>query len=325
MRINFGGFNKMKKLIAIIGVIILLSTIVLSGCNEQKKPVISSFEIIPNQIELGETATIYWNVSEATLVTIDNSIGAVMLSGNRTITPTQTTTYTLTAKSSTTVIATTSITVNQPLEKPNVSMIQSEFYIEITAIKNAHITQSQVYVIANNLTTTENQTSALGPIINEGDGSPTFLGLEDIITFQNLSDFPVGELWNIQLLYRGDIIGQCIFRNPKGPYDTPIVRMTQSKSNITINGIINGPLQQTLCSIIATNTTSGVNQTSLVGAALTDRDNNPTVLGISDQITFSNLGKFTRGDQWTIQLVYKGNSIGQCTFTKLLDIILIPP
>ncbi|MCX6661619.1 MAG: hypothetical protein NTY91_03615 [Euryarchaeota archaeon] len=316
----------MKKQIVIIGAILVFCAIIISGCNEQKKPVISSFEVIPNQIEFGDAAALHWNVSEATSVTIDNGIGAVMLSGNRTITPLQTTTYTLTAKSATTTVtATTSIIVNQPLEKPNVSMIQSEFYIEITGIKNARVSQSQVYVIANNITSTENLTSALGPTINEGDGNPTSLGSGDIITFHNLSDFAVGELWNIQLLYRGDIVGQCIFKNPKGPYDRPIVRMIQSESNITIIGIINGPIEQTSCSIIVINTTSETNQTSVVGAALTDRDNKPSLLGVSDQITFSNLEKFKAGDTWTIQLVYKGDSIGQCTFINPHSIIIIPP
>lgn len=325
MRINFGGFSEMKKLLAIIGVTILLCTIVLSGCNEQKKPIISSFEIIPNEIELGKPAYLHWNVSEATSVTIDNGIGAVSLSGNRTITPANTTTYTLTAKSSsTTVNATTSIIVHQPIEKPNITMVQSEFYIEITETQNVRVNQFQVSVIAINRNSSENQTSALGPIINDGDGNTAIFGIGDIITFRNLSDFQVGELWNIQMYYNGDIIGQCFFKNPEGPYNTPIIHMTQSKSNVTIIGIINGPLDQTMCSIIAINTTSQADQTSLIGATLTDSDGNPNLLGIGDHIIFSNLAKFKVADSWTIQLIYGGERIGQCTFTNPGSIIQIP-
>jgi len=324
MRINFGGFNEMKKLLAIIGVTIVLSTIVLSGCNEQKNPSISLFEFIPNEIELGKTAYLHWNVSDATSITIDNGIGTVALSGNKSITPTHTTTYILTAKAVTTVTATTTIIVIEPIEKANISMIQNLFYIEITEVKNSRVVQSEVHAIAINRNNAENQTSALKPIINEGDGIPTFLGPGDIITFQNLSDFPVGELWDIQLFYEGDIIGQCNFKNPKGPYDTPIVNMIQSNASLSIIGIINGPLDQTMCSITAINTTSGLNQTSLLGATISDKDNNPTTLGISDQITFSNLGKFKVGDRWTIQLMYNGENIGQCLFLKHSSIILIP-
>jgi hypothetical protein len=306
----------MKKIVIIFGVTILLCTIALSGCNEQKKPIISTFEIIPNEIELGKTAYIHWNVSEATTVTIDNGIGAIMLSGNRSITPMETTTYTLTAKSSTTVTATTTIIVIEPDEKPNITMVQSDFYIEITKTENNRVNQSQVSIIAINMNNSENQTSALGPILNDGDGNPTILGIGDIITFRNLSDFQVEEIWTIQMIYKGDIIGQCTFKNPRAPYDTPIVHMTQSNSSITIIGIINGPLQQANCSIIAINMTSGDNQTALLGTALSNRDGNPTVLGISDQITFSNLDKFKKGDRWTIQLQYKGNRIGLFIFTK---------
>jgi hypothetical protein len=324
MRITFGGFRKMKKLLAITAVIILFCTIFLSGCNEQKKPIIASFEVTPNEIELGKTAYISWNVSGATSVTIDNGIGVISLTGNRPITPTETTTYTLTAKSTSTVTATTSIIVHQPIEKPNITMVQSEFYIEITDTENSRVNQFQVSVIAINKNNSENQTSSLRPVINEGDGNPTILGFGDIITFRNLSNFRVGEQWDIQMIYKGDIIGQCIFKNPKPPYDTPLVRMIQSESNITIIGIINGPLEQALCSITAINMTSSENQASIIGSALVDKDNNPTLLGPLDQITFSNLTKFKVGDKWNIQLVYNGDSIGQCIFTNPISIIQIP-
>jgi len=324
MRITFGGFREMKKIVSIIGVTILLCTIALSGCNEQKKPIIASFEVTPNEIEVGKTAYISWNVSGATSVTIDNGIGVINLTGNRPITPTETTTYTLTAKSTSTVTATTSIIVHQPIEKPNITMVQSEFYIEITDIGNSRVNQFQVSVIAINKNNSENQTSSLGPVINEGDGNPTILGVGDIITFRNLSNFRVGEQWDIQMIYKGDIIGQCIFKNPKPPYDTPLVRMIQSGSNITIIGIINGLLEQALCSITVINMTSSENQASIIGSALVDRDNNPTLLGPSDQITFSNLAKFKVGDKWNIQLVYNGDRIAQCIFTNPISIIQIP-
>lgn len=326
MRIKFGGFRKMKKQLVIIGVIFLFCTIIISGCNEQKKPVISSFEVIPNQIEIGQTTQLSWTVSEATSVTIDNGIGNVTLSGNRTITPTETTTYTLTAKSSTTTAtATVQISVIEPSEKPNISMIQSRFYIQITGMTNKHVNQTQVVVTAINKVNGENQTIALGPYITDGDGNPKTIGIGDLINFSHLADFPDGEEWTIQLFYKGEIIGQCIFINLRGPYNIPFVLMSQSRANVTIIGIINGPIDQTLSSIIAINKTSGVIQTTALGATITDGDKNPTLLGIGDQIAFSNLDKFRTGDQWIIQLEYKGEHIGQCTFTKQPNIIVIPP
>lgn len=325
MRINFGGLREMKKQLVIIGVIFLFCTIIISGCNEQKKPVISSFDVIPNQIELGQTTQLHWDVSEATSVTIDNGIDDVTLSGNRTITPTETTTYTLTAKSSaTTVTATVQIIVTEPSEKPNISMIQSEFYILITETTKARANQSQLVVNAINIISGENQTTALRPNITEGEGNPKILGTGDIITFRNLADFEVGEQWTIQLFYKGNIIGQCTFKNPKGPYNTTSVIMAQSGATVTIIGIINGPINQTLSSIIAINKTSGIIQTTAIGATITDGDKNPNLLEIGDQIAFSNLGKFRAGDQWTIQLEYRGDIIGQCIFTNQGIIHVIP-
>jgi hypothetical protein len=196
----------------------------------------------------------------------------------------------------------------------NKSHIQFGFYLEITDTKNTSINQSQVYVIAITENSTENQTSALRPTIIEGNGNFTILGIGDFITFHNLSDFPFGEVWDILLLYHDDIIGQCVFNNPHSPYDIPEVRMTQSGSFVTIIGIINGPLNQADCTPIAINATNEINQTSLLGPALIDRDNNLVLLGVFDQISFDNLGDFKTGSKWTIQLVYKGEIIGHCKF-----------
>ena len=325
MRINFGGFRQMKKQLVVIGIIFLLCTIIITGCSEQKNPVISSFEATPDQIEIGQTTQLSWIVSDASSVTIDNGIGDVTLSGNRTITPTETTTYTLTAKSSTTVTATVQIIVIESGEKPNISMVQSEFFVQITGTTNKYVNQTQAVVTAINKVSGENQTSALGPCITNGDGNPKMIGIGDLINFSHLADFPANEEWTIQLLYKGEIIGQCFFRNPRGPYNIPFVLMSQSGGNVTIIGIINGPIDQTLCSIIAINKTSGLDQSTVIGASFTDGDKNPTVLGIGDQISLSNLGKFKTRDQWTIQLGYKGENIGQCTFTNRGNIVLIPP
>ncbi len=314
MRINSGGFHIMKKVLLTIGAAFLLSTIALSGCNEQKKPVISNFEAIPNEIEPGQTADLQWSVSDATSVTINNGIGVVPSSGNRSITPTKTTTYTLTATGSSTITATTTITVTEPFEKPDVTMAQNDFYVEIQQVKNGRVLRSDVQIIAININTSVNQTSALRPMMNEGNGNPTYLGAGDVITFQYLADFSVGDSWNIQLTYNGEIIGQCTFRTPRGPYDMPVVRMTQVNNSVVIIGIINGPIDQSKCLVIAENSSSHANQTAQLGITFKDNDGNPSVLNISDQIIFNSLGKFKAKDSWIIRLAYNGTTIGQCNF-----------
>lgn len=62
-----------------------------------RNPVISSFEAGPASIAKGKNSTLLWSVSEATSVHIDNGIGVV--TGNSvTVSPNETTTYTLTAE-----------------------------------------------------------------------------------------------------------------------------------------------------------------------------------------------------------------------------------
>jgi hypothetical protein len=63
-------------------------------------PVVATFSINPNVIDVGESATLQWNVTGADSVTIDQGIGDVPPIGSRIVSPNYTTTYTLTASSS---------------------------------------------------------------------------------------------------------------------------------------------------------------------------------------------------------------------------------
>ncbi len=60
-------------------------------------PVINSFVLSPASITRGGSSTLSWDVSGSTSVTIDQGIGTVSATGSRTVNPTATTTYTLTA------------------------------------------------------------------------------------------------------------------------------------------------------------------------------------------------------------------------------------
>jgi hypothetical protein len=64
---------------------------------EEDLPVIHYFVPTPININVGESSTLTWSVSDATSVTIDDEIGSVALTGIMLVSPTKTTTYTLTA------------------------------------------------------------------------------------------------------------------------------------------------------------------------------------------------------------------------------------
>lgn len=60
---------------------------------------INSFTGEPRSIERGQAATLRWSVGNSTDISIDQGLGAVAANGSRQVFPSQTTTYTLTAKS----------------------------------------------------------------------------------------------------------------------------------------------------------------------------------------------------------------------------------
>ena len=61
-------------------------------------PRINSFTAEPRNIERGQSATLRWSVANATDITIDQGLGAVQANGNRQVFPSNTSTYTLTAR-----------------------------------------------------------------------------------------------------------------------------------------------------------------------------------------------------------------------------------
>jgi peptidoglycan-associated lipoprotein len=63
-----------------------------------KKASISQFTAEPSSIERGQSATLRWSVSDATEVRIEPGLGAVQSNGSRSVFPSSTTQYTLTAK-----------------------------------------------------------------------------------------------------------------------------------------------------------------------------------------------------------------------------------
>ncbi|HEX7960710.1 MAG TPA: alkaline phosphatase family protein [Terriglobales bacterium] len=103
--------------------ICLLSLTSLVGCRgivamqptTSKPPVISSFTAAATTITAGQSTPLTWTVTGATSVTIDNGVGNVATSGSASVSPAQTTSYTLTASGSGgTSVAHVTITVTTP-------------------------------------------------------------------------------------------------------------------------------------------------------------------------------------------------------------------
>ena len=63
-------------------------------------PSIGLFSVSPQTVTSGWACQLKWNVTGAASVTLDNGIGSVGASGSVCVTPTKTTTYTLSATNS---------------------------------------------------------------------------------------------------------------------------------------------------------------------------------------------------------------------------------
>jgi peptidoglycan-associated lipoprotein len=110
-------------------VVVLGAVMMLGACKKKAAPPppppppapaspTASISVDPNSIQTGQSATLSWQTTNATDVSIDG-IGAVQASGSQQVSPTDSTTYHLTAKGAGgTTDATTRITVTQPPPPP---------------------------------------------------------------------------------------------------------------------------------------------------------------------------------------------------------------
>jgi len=79
-------------------------------------PIQISLTSNPSVLQSGSPATLQWNVTGADAVTIDQGVGNVPVGGTKVINPTQTTTYTLTARNASgSVDRSVIVTVNPPI------------------------------------------------------------------------------------------------------------------------------------------------------------------------------------------------------------------
>jgi peptidoglycan-associated lipoprotein len=98
----------------------------------------ASISVDPNSIQKGQSATLSWQTTNATDVSIDG-IGAVQPSGSQQVSPSDSTTYHLTAKGAGgTTDATTRITVTQPPPPPPPPTTTSDEELFAQSVKDVY-------------------------------------------------------------------------------------------------------------------------------------------------------------------------------------------
>jgi len=120
---------KAKTLKSVTTVVALAAVMMLGACHKKKAPApppppppapspTASISVSPDTIQKGQSATLTWETSNATDVSIDG-IGAVQPSGSQSVSPADSTTYHLVAKGTGgTQEATARLTVTQPPPPP---------------------------------------------------------------------------------------------------------------------------------------------------------------------------------------------------------------
>lgn len=138
--------------------------------NVVQAPVISGFSASPGTIYQGDGSTLSWSVSGATALSLDQGIGSVLGATTRWVSPSGSTTYTLTATNSlngvnVTRTASTSVTVNPRPTVPTVAY----FYADSATIGAGNGTALR-WSVANSVGDVSVSVSALGNVPANGSG-----------------------------------------------------------------------------------------------------------------------------------------------------------
>jgi len=141
---------KQKTLLKWITLVIALGAIMMLGaCKKKVAPPppppppsapapTASLTASPNSIQRGQSTTLTWETSGATDVSIDG-IGAVQASGSQQATPTESTTYTLTAKGAGgSQQATARVTLTEPPPPPPVTAGPSDEELFAQSVKDIY-------------------------------------------------------------------------------------------------------------------------------------------------------------------------------------------
>lgn len=146
----------------------------------QKPPVIATFVAEPSTIDRGQSSTLRWVVEGADEVSINNGIGTVMASGTRQVFPSNTTTYTITARNqggSVTRSATVNVNVPQPpAPKPKPEAPKVTLEQRVSELQDAYFDFDKFNIRPDAATALTQDATALRNIFNEFPSASLILG-----------------------------------------------------------------------------------------------------------------------------------------------------
>ena len=143
-----------------------------------KAPSITAFSADPSTIERGQSATLRWDVSDATDISIAPGVGSVAARGNRAVYPRDTTTYTLTAKGpggSTSRSATVTVTVPPPPPPPPPPPKRSLSDVLASEVQDAYFDFDRSDIREDARATLSRNSDALRRVFQEFPGAVVFI------------------------------------------------------------------------------------------------------------------------------------------------------
>jgi len=126
----------MKRIILFLGVILLLPALMIGCTPSGSAPIVTSFIASPLTIDEGDNSTLTWEVTGAISVVITPEVGSVGLSGSSLVSPSETTTYTLTATNAAgSSTANVKVTVNTAMQRA-IDVVLEEILPDIPEIQS---------------------------------------------------------------------------------------------------------------------------------------------------------------------------------------------
>ncbi len=170
------------------------SSITVTEPNKPKAPTIQEFSANPTKITKGNATQLKWRVDDAASVSIDHGVGGVSSNSDRSVSPTTTTKYTLTAQSDggtttrdVTVTVENPTTTPAPTQKPTATPTAKPSTAATTAPVTSDVSASLSSVTYSNTTALADGVDAITVTVDVrstsgsplSDAEPTLAGLRE--------------------------------------------------------------------------------------------------------------------------------------------------
>jgi hypothetical protein len=212
------------KRFVFISLSLLLLLILIPGCFTAPAvvtpPVIVEFSNNPSTINAGETSILFWAVTGATSVSIDQGIGQVNVAGTRVVSPTTSTVYTISATNSAGTVTRSAVTTVNSASPP--LPVPTSFSVTGIIANTEPLNSTGCFTLYANITTNGAGTVTYRWESTDGGYSYTWnitfpaAGTQKITLPVEMSALPSG-LYRVHVLTPNDVVSNSTYYTTCGP------------------------------------------------------------------------------------------------------------